>query len=102
MNKVMTGNFGQSVTKHRHIPDVLKSPDGNVLLLRAYDRGVKKYDWPASVTSKAAPRAILFVPELEHSWAVGSAPDAKYSTSKATGASCSQVTAPLLLTGKEI
>jgi hypothetical protein len=55
----MTDNPGQSVTKHRHIPDVLKVPDGNVLLLRAYGRGVQKYACPVSATSKAVPHAIL-------------------------------------------
>jgi hypothetical protein len=53
----MTGNFGQSATIHRSIPDVLRVPDGNVLLLRAYDRGVLKYGCPVNATSKAATRS---------------------------------------------
>jgi len=60
----MTGNPGQSVTKHRHILDVLKVPEGNVLLLRAYDRGVQKYACPVNATSKAVPHAIL----LQANW----------------------------------
>jgi hypothetical protein len=47
------------VTKQRHIPGVLKVPEGNVLPLRAYGRGVQKYAWPVSATSKAVPHAIL-------------------------------------------
>ena len=35
----MTENPDQYVAKHRHIPDILKVPEGNVLLLRAYGRG---------------------------------------------------------------
>jgi Protein of unknown function (DUF3455) len=49
----------QSVTEHRHIPDILKVPEGNVLLLRAFGRGVQKYACPVSPTSKAVPHAIL-------------------------------------------
>jgi hypothetical protein len=56
----MTENPDQYVTEHRHIPDILKVPDGNVLLLRAYGRGVQKYSCPVSATSKAVPHAILF------------------------------------------
>ena len=50
--------LNHSVTQHRHIPDVLKVPEGNVLLLRAYGRGVQKYTCPVSATSKAVPHAI--------------------------------------------
>jgi hypothetical protein len=56
----MTENPDQYVTEHRHIPDILKVPEGNVLLLRAYGRGVQKYSCPVSATSKAVPHAILF------------------------------------------
>jgi len=41
------------------IPDILKVPEGHVLLLQAYGRGVQKYACPVSATSKAAPHAIL-------------------------------------------
>src|SRR6516164_10407855 len=58
-SKTMTENLGQYVAQHRHIPDVLKVPEGNVLLLRAYGRGVQKYTCPVSATSKAVPHAIL-------------------------------------------
>ena len=56
----MTENPDQYVAEHRHIPDILKVPKGNVLLLRAYGRGVQKYTCPVSATSKAVPHAILF------------------------------------------
>jgi hypothetical protein len=55
----MTNNPCQSVTNHRQIPDALKVPEGNVLILRAYGRGVQKYACPVSATSKAVPHAIL-------------------------------------------
>jgi hypothetical protein len=94
----MTDNPGQSVTKHRHIPDVLKVPEGNVLLLRAYGRGVQKYACPVSATSKAVPHAILLAGDrnegdlvaihfggptweaLDGSSVVGDAPNAKHFT----------------------
>ena len=41
------------------IPDELKVPDGHVLLLRAYGKGVQIYDCPFVEPSKAAPHAIL-------------------------------------------
>ena len=87
--KVMTGSSGRSATKHRHIPDVLK--EGNVSLLRAYDRGVQKYAFRVNATSKAAPHAILLARELDGNSVVGDAPKAKHSTAQATGASCSRV-----------
>jgi hypothetical protein len=43
----------------QNIPDNLKVPDGHVLLLQAYGRGVQKYVCPVSATSKATPHAIL-------------------------------------------
>ena len=51
--------LNHSVTQHRHIPDALKVPEGNALLLRAYERGVQKYTCPVSATSKAVSHAIL-------------------------------------------
>src|SRR5215831_11158495 len=97
----MTGNPGQSVTKHRHILDVLKVPEGYVLLLRAYDRGVQKYACPVNATSKAVPHAILLARELDGSSAVGDAPHAKYFAAQATGASCSQVSSVACTNWKE-
>ena len=47
------------VIKSVPIPDILKVPAGNVVLLRAYGRGVQKYTCPVSATSKAVPHAIL-------------------------------------------
>jgi hypothetical protein len=52
----MTENPERSATQHRHIPDILKPPKGNDLLLRAYGRGVQKYPCPVSA---AVPHAIL-------------------------------------------
>jgi hypothetical protein len=43
----------------RRIPDILKVPEGNVLLLRSHGRGVQKYACPVTGTSKAVPHAIL-------------------------------------------
>jgi hypothetical protein len=94
----MTENPDQSVTKHRHIPDILKVPAGNVLLLRAYGRGVQKYACPVSAVSKAVPHAILLAGHgdegdlvaihfvgptweaLDGSLVVGDAPNAKHFT----------------------
>jgi len=55
----MTDNPSQSVRQHHHIPDALQVPEGNVLLLRAYGRGIQKYTPPVSATSRAVPHAIL-------------------------------------------
>ncbi|MDQ6643621.1 MAG: DUF3455 domain-containing protein [Chloroflexota bacterium] len=55
----MSENPYKSVTEPQNIPDNLKVPDGNVLLLQAYGKGVQKYVCPVSATSKAAPHAIL-------------------------------------------
>jgi Protein of unknown function (DUF3455) len=55
----MTENPGQLVTENQDMPDNLKVPEGHILLLRTYGRGVQKYTCPVSATSKAAPHAIL-------------------------------------------
>jgi hypothetical protein len=57
--KTIGQNSGQRVAEHQHIPDILNVPAGNVLLLRAYGRGVQKYTCPVSATSAAVPHAIL-------------------------------------------
>ena len=44
---------------NRRIPDILKVPEGNVLLLKAHGRGTQKYACPVSATSNAVPHAIL-------------------------------------------
>jgi hypothetical protein len=44
---------------HRHIPDILKVPEGNELLLRAKGIGAQIYKCPVSTNSKATPHAIL-------------------------------------------
>ena len=56
----MPENPDQPVTENQDVPDILKVPEGHVLLLRAYGRGVQKYACPVSAVSKpVAPHAIL-------------------------------------------
>ncbi len=55
----MSENPYESVTELQDIPDELKVPDGNVLLLRAYGKGVQIYDCPFVEPPKATPHAIL-------------------------------------------
>jgi hypothetical protein len=82
--------------KSGRIPDILKVPEGNVLLLRAHGRGVQKYARPVSATSKAVPHAILVAGDggdlvaihfggptweaLDGSSVVGDGPNAKHFT----------------------
>lgn len=46
-------------TGPQNIPDNLKIPEGNVLLLQAFGKGIQKYACPVSASSKATPHAIL-------------------------------------------
>jgi len=58
----MSENPYESVTESQNIPDRLKVPPGNVLLLRAYGTGVQKYGCPASAAGAftgPVPHAIL-------------------------------------------
>jgi len=55
----MSENAYNSATGPQDIPDNLKVPDGNVLLLQAFGKGIQKYACPVSATSKATPHAIL-------------------------------------------
>ena len=55
----MPENPYNSVTDPQNIPDNLKVPPGNVLLLQAYGKVVQKYVCPVSASSKAIPHAIL-------------------------------------------
>ena len=55
----MSENPYESVTELQDIPDELKVPDGNVLLLRAYGKGVQIYTCPVTPDAKATPHAIL-------------------------------------------
>src|SRR6266852_2638645 len=61
--EAMPENSHISVTEPQNIPDNLKVPDGQVLLLRAYGKGVQKYVCTASATgakfSPPVPHAIL-------------------------------------------
>ena len=57
----MPENPYKSVTEPQDIPDNLKVPDGNVLLLQAYGKGVQKYPCPVSATWKATPHAVLLM-----------------------------------------
>ena len=56
----MPENTYNSSAEPQDIPDVLKVPDGNVLLLQAYGKGVQIYDCPFVDFAKATPHAILF------------------------------------------
>ncbi len=87
-----------SVIKHAPIPDILKPPPGNVLLLRAFGKGTQKYACPVSATSNAVPHAILLAGDrdegdlvaihfggptweaLDGSSVVGDGPNAKHFT----------------------
>ncbi len=81
----------------KQIPDKLKVPPGNVLLLQADGRGTQKYACPVSATSNATPHAILRVGRhegdlvsihfggptwqaLDGSSVVGDGPNAKHFT----------------------
>ncbi len=59
----MSENVYSSVPEPQNIPDNLKVPLGNVLLLQAYGKGVQKYTCTASATgpkfSPPVPHAIL-------------------------------------------
>ena len=56
----MSENPYQSGTEPEDIPENLKVPSGNGLLLQAFGKGIQKYACPVSATSKAVPHAILF------------------------------------------
>ena len=56
----MPENAYNSTTEPQDIPEDLKVPDGNVLLLQAYGKGVQIYDCPFFDFAKATPHAILF------------------------------------------
>ena len=59
LTKPTSENPGQANSGPLHIPAILTVPPGNVLLLRAYGRGVQKYTCPVNPTSSAVPHAIL-------------------------------------------
>ncbi len=48
-----------SATEYGRIPDILKVPEGNILLLRAYGKGVQRYKCPIGDKPAAEPHAIL-------------------------------------------
>ena len=56
----MPENAYNSSAELQDIPDALKVPDGNVLLLQAYGKGVQIYDCPFVDFAKATPHAVLF------------------------------------------
>src|SRR5205814_10019030 len=58
--ETMPENAYNSRTGPQDIRDDLKVPDGNVLLLQAYGKGVQIYDCPFVDFAKATPHAILF------------------------------------------
>jgi Protein of unknown function (DUF3455) len=59
----MSENANNSVTEPQDIPDNLKVPPGNVLLLQAFGKGIQKYACSASATGPKflppVPHAIL-------------------------------------------
>lgn len=55
----MPENPYSSVTEPQNIPANLKVPNGNVLLLRAFGRGVQIYTCPADDATVPKPHAIL-------------------------------------------
>jgi hypothetical protein len=55
----MSENTYHCPDKLEDIPDELKVPEGHVLLLRAYGKGVQIYDCPFVEPPKAVPHAIL-------------------------------------------
>src|SRR5207237_289572 len=57
--KTMPENPYASVPEPQDIPDNLKVPDGEVLLLQAYGKGVQIYVCPVSAATKPTPHAIL-------------------------------------------
>ena len=56
----MSENTYHCPDKLEDIPDELKVPEGHVLLLQAYGKGVQIYDCPFVEPPKAVPHAILF------------------------------------------
>jgi len=58
--ETMPENAYNAPTEPQDIPDDLKVPDGNILLLQAYGKGVQMYDCPFVDFAKATPHAILF------------------------------------------
>lgn len=61
----MSENPYSSTTEPQDIPNDLKVPDGNVLLLRAYGKGVQIYDCPISDPPKPTPHAILLMGDMD-------------------------------------
>ena len=58
----MLENVYDSTTEPQDVPDSLKVPDGHVLLLHAYGKGVQMYGCPVvdPTKAKAVPHAVLF------------------------------------------
>ena len=61
----MTEGRGSSTTDPQNIPDDLRVPNGNVLLLRANDKGVQIYDCPVSDPPKTTLQAILLTSDSD-------------------------------------
>ncbi len=61
----MLENASTSPTEPQGIPDNLKVPDGHVLLLRAYGKGVQIYPCPFVDPPKATPHAILLTDDSD-------------------------------------
>jgi len=61
----MPENPYNSVPEPQNIPDNLKVPDGEVLLLQAYGKGVQIYACPVSAATKPTPHAILLKDDVD-------------------------------------
>jgi hypothetical protein len=61
----MPENSNKATTEPQGIPDSLKVPDGNILLLQAYGKGVQIYDCPFVDPPKATPHAILLTDDRD-------------------------------------
>src|SRR5438093_11473103 len=61
----MPENAYNSSIELQNIPAELKVPEGHVLLLRAYGKGVQMYDCPFVEPPKATPHAILLASDRD-------------------------------------
>lgn len=63
----MPENAHEATTEPQGIPDSLKVPDGNVLLLQAYGKGGQIYDCPLVDPPKATPHSIFLFEQANKS-----------------------------------
>ena len=63
----MPEKTNEATTEPQHIPEGLKVPDGNVLLLQAYGKGGQIYDCPLVDPPKATPHSIFLFEQANKS-----------------------------------